>query len=262
LSRTEGLVYEAFSVISRVASLLEFFRRRRQTGLLIVIVAAFMVRPLIGALGGAPLVFSLIVLVLMFVALHAITVEDLAGDRDLLLAERRRRRAVGTALGLLGIVARLALILRATDELVMLAGVTWLLFFVFVTWAELHALLRHREITGETISLAVAVYLLLGMCWGILYSVLFLLQPDAFSFGGSPEMAAMLSHHPEEAFPIFIYFSMTTLATIGFGDITPLTLQARYAAVAEGITGQFYLTILVARLVGVQISTSGRPVDR
>ena len=47
---------------------------------------------------------------------------------------------------------------------------------------------------------------------------------------------------------------MTTISTIGFGDITPLTLQARYAAVAEGIAGQFYLAILVARLVGMQMS--------
>jgi len=39
-------------------------------------------------------------------------------------------------------------------------------------------------------------------------------------------------------------------------------LQARYAAVAEGITGQFYLAILVARLVGMQMSQSaGRVVD-
>ncbi|MGA9912337.1 MAG: potassium channel family protein, partial [Paraburkholderia sp.] len=53
-----------------------------------------------------------------------------------------------------------------------------------------------------------------------------------------------------------IYFSLTTLSTIGFGDITPVTLQARYVAVAEGITGQFYLAILVARLVGMQMTQS------
>jgi hypothetical protein len=58
-------------------------------------------------------------------------------------------------------------------------------------------------------------------------------------------------------FPILGYFSLTTLSTIGFGDITPLTLQARYAAVAEGITGQFYMAILVARLVGMQMSHIG-----
>jgi hypothetical protein len=55
-------------------------------------------------------------------------------------------------------------------------------------------------------------------------------------------------------FPILIYFSLTTLSTIGFGDITPLSLPARYAAIAEGITGQFYLAILVASLVGMRIS--------
>ena len=257
MARTHGLVYESIPM----ASLLEFFRRRRQTGLLIVIVAAFMVRPLIGVRSGASLVFSFAILLLMLVALHAITVEDLTGDRDVLLAERRRRRIAGATLGVLAIAARLLLIVSTNDDVVLMAGITWLLFFVFVTWSELHALLRHREITGETISLAVAVYLLLGMCWGILYSVIFLLQPDAFNFGGSPEYAATLSHHPDEAFPIFIYFSLTTFSTIGFGDITPLTLQARYAAVAEGITGQFYLAVLVARLVGIQISTSGRPAD-
>jgi len=60
----------------------------------------------------------------------------------------------------------------------------------------------------------------------------------------------------QHIFPILGYFSLTTLSTIGFGDITPVTLQARYAAVAEGITGQFYLAILVARLVGLQMSRS------
>jgi voltage-gated potassium channel len=64
-------------------------------------------------------------------------------------------------------------------------------------------------------------------------------------------------------FPVLGYFSLTTLSTIGFGDITPLTLQARYAAVGEGITGQFYMAILVAQLVGLQMSRSaGRAHER
>ena len=88
--------------------------------------------------------------------------------------------------------------------------------------------------------------------------MIFLTRPEAFSLGASPELGGVLAAHPERAFPIFIYFSLTTLSTVGFGDITPVTLQARYAAVAEGITGQFYLAILVARLVGMQMSGSGR----
>jgi len=58
---------------------------------------------------------------------------------------------------------------------------------------------------------------------------------------------------------VLLYFSLTTLSTIGFGDITPITLQARYAAVAEGITGQFYLAVLVARLVAMQMSQPASP---
>ena len=71
-----------------------------------------------------------------------------------------------------------------------------------------------------------------------------------------------MSSNEQQSFPILAYFSLTTLSTIGFGDITPVSLQARYAAVAEGITGQFYLAILVARLVGMQMSRSvSRPAE-
>ena len=59
-----------------------------------------------------------------------------------------------------------------------------------------------------------------------------------------------------------LYFVVTVFATVGFGDITPLSLSARYAAVAEAITGQFYLTILVARLVGMRQSQLVVPEPR
>jgi hypothetical protein len=87
---------------------------------------------------------------------------------------------------------------------------------------------------------------------GFFYIVLFEFQPNAFSFGGAPTSSEL------QITPILIYFSLTTIATVGYGDIAPLTLQARYAAVAEGIAGQFYLAILVARLVGMQMSAEWR----
>ena len=51
----------------------------------------------------------------------------------------------------------------------------------------------------------------------------------------------------------FMYYSFVTLTTLGYGDITPLTQTTRSLAILEAITGVFYTTVLVARLVGVYL---------
>lgn len=227
---------------------------RRHTALLVTIVGLFAVRPLIGHAVAAAIVFSLGTLVVMLAALLTIRVDDLVGERDALLVQRRRRHVVGWALAVPAVAGRLWMLFAPSNPLLIHVGsVLWLLFFSYVTWSQLRTLLKQREITGETISMSISVYLLMGLTWGLLYIVIFTNDPAAFSFGSSPKVSE------EQPFPVFIYFSLTTLSTVGFGDITPMTLPARYAAVAEGITGQFYLAILVARLVGIQMSRAATP---
>jgi voltage-gated potassium channel len=223
---------------------------RRHTVLLVAIIAAFLVRPLIGDSGAGPVLFSIAMLVLLLVALYNINVDELVGDRETLLAQRRRRSIIAWTLGVPAIAERFAIAFAPSHSLYLAGSILWLLLFAFITWNQLRAVLKQREITRETISMSVSVYLLLGLTWGLFYIVLHDLQPNAFSFSGAG------SPSEQQSIPVLIYFSLTTLSTIGFGDITPITLQARYAAVAEGIAGQFYLAILVARLVGMQMSQS------
>src|SRR5262249_15819978 len=211
------------------------FVRRRHTTLLVAIVIVFAVRPLIGDVGTGPVLFSLALMALMLVALYSVQVDELVGEREALLVERRRRRIVGGVLAVLAIGERLGSMVVPSPRLYLVGSIGWMCFFAFVTWTELRTVLRPKRVTGETISLSISVYLLLGLTWGIVYSVLFQLQPQAFHFE-SP--VAPASAH---MFSVLIYFSLTTLATVGYGDITPVTLQARYVAVAEGITGQLYL---------------------
>jgi voltage-gated potassium channel len=52
----------------------------------------------------------------------------------------------------------------------------------------------------------------------------------------------------------FTYYSMVTLTTVGYGDITPEQPVARFLAYMEGLTGIFYTTILVASLIGVRLA--------
>ena len=230
-------------------------RARRHTALLLAIVAMFAVRPFLGDTGAAAIAFSLAILFVLFIALLTIQVDELVGERQALLIQHRRRIFVGWALAVPAVAERLWLFFAPDPRLVLAGSVSWLLFFSFVTWSLLRSLLKQREVTGETISMSISIYLLLGLCWGLLYIVIFTRDPEAFQFatpipGGVSEA---------NSFPILIYFSLATISTVGFGDITPLTLQPRYAAVAEGITGQFYLAILVARLVGMQMSRAGTP---
>ena len=236
------------------------FLARRHTALLVAIIAAFAVRPLIGDRGEGPVVFSIALLGLMLVALYTVQLDEVVGERAVLVAQRRRRSIVGWTLAVVGIGERIGASFFPSPQLLAVGTVSWTLFFGFVAWVELRSVLKQREVTSETISMSISVYLLMGLCWGLVYIMLFQHRPDAFSFGGPTQ--APNANDQTTVFPVFIYFSLTTLSTIGFGDITPVTLAARYTAVAEGITGQFYLAILVARLVGMQMSQAASSSER
>jgi voltage-gated potassium channel len=234
---------------------------RRHTALLVAIVFAFSVRPLIGDVGAAPLVFSIALLLLLLVALYTIQVDELVGERNTLLVQKRRRGIVGWVLAAPAIAYRVVVAIAPSRQIFLAGSIFWLLFVSYVTWMELRSVLKQRKVTSETIAMSISVYLLLGLAWGLFYVVLFQVQPNAFNFNGSSNPFSGGPAGIESVFPVLIYFSLTTLSTLGFGDITPMSLQARYSAVAEGITGQFYLAILVARLVGLYMSQSAETTN-
>jgi hypothetical protein len=92
---------------------------------------------------------------------------------------------------------------------------------------------------GHRIAGAVAVYLLIGLIWARLYQVVEVLSPGAFRI---PEGESI---NPA----VLNYFSFVTLATTGYGDITPINIVARNLCIIEAIVGQLYLVILISRLV-------------
>jgi hypothetical protein len=61
---------------------------------------------------------------------------------------------------------------------------------------------------------------------------------------------------------LFSYFSVVTLTTMGYGDITPLRPPADVLAMLEAIFGQFYIAVVVAQMVGLRLAqavTPGKP---
>jgi hypothetical protein len=131
-----------------------------------------------------------------------------------------------------------------------------ILFFTYIGVAILSHALKAERVTFDKICAALCSYLLIGMIFALLYSLLEFLDPGAFLAGGE-----VISQGDPKAFygagiGQAIYFSFTTLTTLGYGDLTGGTVVAKNLSVLEAIIGQIYLVVLVARLVGLEISHS------
>ncbi len=128
------------------------------------------------------------------------------------------------------------------------------LFLTYAVVATVRAIFARGEITLDSLAGVVSGYLLLGTAWGVFYSALFLASPEAFNFG---EQFLMSTGEESSQMPVFIYYSFVTLTTVGYGDITPVTQTARTLSWAEAVSGQLYIAVLVAGIVGVIIGKRG-----
>ncbi len=117
-------------------------------------------------------------------------------------------------------------------------------FVVLVMFREVH---RERTVSTDAVAAALCGYLLVGTAFGHLYCLLDEIVPG--SFGGLDR-----SRSPSEIHFLLTYFSFITLTTVGYGDITPTGDTARALAMVESVTGQFYLAVLVAELVGKRVA--------
>jgi len=126
-------------------------------------------------------------------------------------------------------------------------------FFAFVGFHVLYAVLNDRRVTLDTIRGAVCVYFLTGIGWAYFYETLLSVDPNSFRFTPDAFESAVATHG--SAIMDTTYFSFVTLTTLGYGDIAPVTRPARLAACLEAVFGQFYLAVLVARLVALHVKS-------
>lgn len=135
-------------------------------------------------------------------------------------------------------------------------GATFAVLEAFV----LARVLTHERVTRQTVLGAICGYLMIGFLFAFVYAGLTFVMPDAIAIGGQPldaEQVTNLDQHVAE----LAYFSFITLATVGYGDIVPVSPLARSLVVLEALLGQLYLAAFVARLVGAMSvpSAESRP---
>jgi Ion channel len=115
----------------------------------------------------------------------------------------------------------------------------WTLIGLCAAATALRFAMRARAVESEHIYAALSAYLLVGVFFGLFYYVIEQIEPGTFNVSGDFSRVSA------------IYFSFVTLATLGYGDIVPRSDVARGLAILEGVGGQLFLAVLVARLLNL-----------
>ena len=212
---------------AKLTAVLAAYSRRRFAWLFVSLLLTVGARPVIAAMSSSynPLEFLL--------ALNlAAAIASVSRKRELLLL---------LSLGIAFAVTRSLQAALGTPAILPLSEGLWVMAGVLAMVAAVRHALAPGAVDSERIFAALDAYLLTGLLFGVGYWMLAQTWPG--SFGGEGSAGLDL----ESA----VYFSFVTLATLGYGDIVPVSEPARGLATVEGVSGQLYLTVLVARLVSL-----------
>ena len=121
------------------------------------------------------------------------------------------------------------------------ASIIAIVFFLgYAVVTIMFYLARQKEVTADMMMAGASEYVLIGILWACFYILIEMVYPGSFNFAGAKMDRSG-----------FLYFSFVTLTTTGYGDVLPVSVQARSLAMLEMITGQLFIAMMVARLVSL-----------
>jgi hypothetical protein len=125
------------------------------------------------------------------------------------------------------------------------AAVSIAVFFAVIL-GRTYSMVHHAaEVSPAVLQSAVSVYLMMALVWSELFELLEILQPGSFAFAPGPEALQ------GDIRSSLLYFSVITLTTVGYGDITPVSPPARSLAMLESVGGVLYMGITIAKLTSL-----------
>ncbi len=209
--------------------------RWRHLALLVSILLLFAVIPFAVTFRHGPLIMDIAATTILIAGTYA-------------LSERKHLFIIAIVLSVISVIAAALLLVYPQRWAVLLQHGCIVVLVTFFSVSILGYVLRSGSVTIDRIFAAVCVYMLIGFGWTFAYALLEEIVPGSFAplpqTGPTDYVAHILGLR---------YFSFMTLTTVGYGDIIPRSAAARTMAVIEAVMGQIYLTVLVARLVGLHI---------
>jgi hypothetical protein len=113
-------------------------------------------------------------------------------------------------------------------------------------------------VDADTLAAGLCVYLIIGFNYAVVYAMIVVANPHAFEFVLPLPPTAGQEAAVVAVLPRLTYYSFVTLTTLGMGDIHPVSPPARSLTATEAVVGQFYLAVLISRLVGLHVARALR----
>ena len=121
----------------------------------------------------------------------------------------------------------------------------WVFFFFFTPLASTWRLLHHKQVTINTLYAAISSYLQIAIAFAFMYLLIASNSTELF-FGQIQSTTS------------YMYYSLTTISTVGYGDLYTTNEIGRALSASEAIIGQIYLVVLVAMLVGIFVNSKNK----
>ncbi len=139
------------------------------------------------------------------------------------------------------------------SKIIFISNTVLIILFLSICISSIliHSILKTKT-AQDALKGVICAYFMVGFLFGYIYYLIDYLIPGSFYFTAAPELSFSYAHYLSE----MLYFSFVTLVGIGYGDIFGIKDVAQTASIIEGIIGQFYVAILVSRLVGIYASHS------
>jgi len=134
--------------------------------------------------------------------------------------------------------------------LVVLYYLIMTVLFGYVISVLMRHIMEAERVSEDLLYGAGCIYLLLGYAWSGVYMCIELVRPGSFVMSGQNVLQTM------DYTGQLVYFSFTTLTTLGYGDITPAYSLGRSVVILEAITGVLFMSMLVGILVGIYVAHS------
>lgn len=169
------------------------------------------------------------------------------------LSNSRWRLRLALGLGLIGFVGSLASDSLSSSTSLILVDCCYCAVFTLLFFSLCESVFGDGDVDLDRIIGAICIFFVIGLVWTFLYVLLTIIQPGSFAIPASQTPGIQ-----QEMLGELMYFSYVTLTTLGYGDVIPVTQPSRTLATIEAMTGQLYIAIIIARLVGMHISQSAR----